>query len=63
MKLEIPNPVHCAVCINLGRDTRAETIVKGYSVCVNHSILIDRHDTLRDAILEAARTTPGDRAV
>lgn len=51
MKLEVPNPVGCAVCVNLGDfKQRAETIVRGYATCNAHSMLIDQHDSIADAI-------------
>lgn len=54
MKIEVPNPVHCVVCIHLGNhQQRAETIVHGNSVCVAHSLLVDEYPTLRAAISAA----------
>lgn len=43
------NPVRRCVCVALGhRDAgRAETIIRGYSVCLNH-LSIDEHLGLRE---------------
>lgn len=31
------NPVRCCVCVALGhREQRAETIIRGYAVCLDH---------------------------
>lgn len=46
------NPVRCCVCVCLHpRDdaNRAETIIRGYAVCLNH-VSIDEHLGLRDYI-------------
>ena len=56
MKLDIPNLIGCCICLNVdGAKGRAETIVHGYAVCTDHSMLIDRHATLRSAVDAAAR--------
>lgn len=55
MRIEVPNPVRCCVCTALGhRDTRAETIVRGYSVCLDH-LAIDEHLGLRDYVTSIER--------
>lgn len=42
------NPIRCCVCTALGhRDIKAETIIRGYSVCLDH-LTIDEHLTVRD---------------
>lgn len=35
------NPVHCCLCINLGIQGKAVTIVKGYAACAKHSVVLD----------------------
>lgn len=56
------NPVRCCVCVALGhRNERAETIIRGYSVCLNH-LSIDEHLGLRDYVDKITAAFKGSRA-
>jgi hypothetical protein len=52
------NPVRCAVCAHLDEPGKVEVVIQGTGVCVNHSMLIDRHNgRLAPAVDELLKRT------
>ena len=52
------NPVRCCVCAHLGLPGKVEVVIRGSGVCVDHSMLIDRHNgRLAPAVAELVERT------